>query len=140
MVELPPEILRDHIEQGSVYLFHIDEFPEKKHFCVILNKHPSEDCLIIYVYITKNIEAVVRCNRSPECTLVTIDPGEYSVLSVPSIINCNKVMRITLDELIEKKRQQKLYIKTKLPEEILNKIKNGVLASPLVVKIFKNLI
>ncbi|QYY58599.2 MULTISPECIES: hypothetical protein [Dehalococcoides] len=139
-MDLPPEIIRAQIKQGAVYLFPIDEFPEKSHYCIILNKNPLSDPILIYVYITKNVSRVVSCNNNSRDTLVFIGPEEYPILKFPSIIDCNELHTITLQDLITKNSKNELRIIEEISEYIWNKIANGVLASKRIESIYKKLI
>ena len=85
------------------------------------------------VYSSSRIEKVRRRRRDlPPETLVEIEPGDYPCFLVDSIVDCNIVMVKQIEELTKRLQAGKLKMKTQIEQHIVEKLRLGVRASPLV--------
>ncbi len=127
-------LLRLTLRGGNVYyLQHRAMTSVEPHYFVVLNLDPLGDELLIMLVASSKIDKVKWRNRNlPEVTLVEIEHSEYREFSVPSIIDCNRCFRFSKHELLQKLQQQVAIEKTSMPPDIIEKIRAGVIASPLV--------
>ena len=137
---LPASVLIDvTLQEGAVYYFinPDDSFKsEEPHYFVVLN-NPLDGIDTVLICATTKIgetQLFVVKRRLPAETVVRVRPEEYTEFSKETIFNCNHPFvysRSFLEKLIEDKRM----VKAALPiisNEILTKLKNGVLASTIV--------
>ena len=135
-------LLRFTLRSGSVYLFqHRDLFSEKPHFFVVLNLNPCCDEFLVLTVVSSQIESVKTRRRNlPSDTLVEITPAEHGDFTLESIVDCNTVFRKTRQELLLKLQSGQAFEKTPMPADILYKIRQGVLTSPLIEDSVKSLL
>ncbi len=135
-------MLRFTLRGGSVYHFqHRDLFSEKSHFFVVLNPSPASDAFLVFTVVSSKIESVKSRRKDlPTDTLVEICPSEYGDFTVDSIVDCNTVFHKTRQELLLKLQSGQAFEKTPMPADILGKIRQGVLASPLIEDSVKDLL
>lgn len=136
--------IRATIKEGAIYYFIEESFTRSNdpHYFVILNKKPLEDEALILVNATTKIEErkQMQKNMPPE-TLIEVSPTECCELTRDSIFDCNSVTEKSLDSLIAKLEENKLGIcREIMPTEILEKLRNGVIKSPVVNRSHKKLI
>lgn len=134
-MRIPPEIkIKSTIQPGSVYYFEEETLnsPEP-HYFIVININPQEDTVILLVCASSQIDKVLKRRRTCSVeTLVKISPTQYADFKTDSIIDCNSVFERTVDQLVEKLLNNKLRLKTEMSIEIVNKLRLGVLASPLI--------
>lgn len=84
----------------------------------------------------------VRLRRRglPSETLVEIGHDDYDEFPKQSIVDCNKVFRKSLAELVEDWRRRVVSPMKDLPKELLLRIQAGIMISPLVEEEAKALI
>ena len=89
---------------------------------------------------SSQIENVKRRNRNlPPATLVEIEPSEYNEFSKSSIIDCNRCFKVSKQELIQKLQQQVAQEKAPMSPKILEKLRVGIIESPLIEPEIKDL-
>ena len=127
---------------GSVYyLQHRSLSSADPHYFVVLNIDPHADDFLILLVASSNITGVKRRNKNlPTETIVEIFPAEYPQFSVPSIIDCNHLFRVTKQELLQKLQSGFAAEKTPIPQSILVKLRTGVLMSPLIEDVVKDMV
>jgi len=82
---------------------------------------------------TSNVESrLMWYSPCPPETLVILTHREYSEFTVRTLVNCNVVIPMTIDILVEKRKSGKLQMKTEMPLAIVERLRQGVLASPMV--------
>ncbi len=144
MVEVPPEIqIRSTLKPGAVYYFEDSRLDSSiPHYFIVLNNTPLEDAILLLVVSSSKVDKVKKrnINNNPSETLVEISPSEYSEFSVESIIDCNSIFLKSTKELIQKVIDDKLRLKNPISSELLNKLQNAVIASPLVEKPIKRIL
>lgn len=145
MIEISAEVqIKSTIKPGSVFYFVEETFSsDEPHYFIVLNKDPFNDKNLIMVCSSSQIQKVIqRCKylHLPESTLVEINKDEYSDFKVDSIINCNNVTQKAIQQLINKLVQGKLEVKWYVSEELLEKLRNAVICSPLVENELKKLL
>lgn len=102
------------------------------HFFVVLNHDPRSDACLLLVVSSSQIESVKRRRSSlPAETLVEIGADEYRDFTKDSIIDCNNVFHRTKAELQELMNSGGTH-KADIPRELLEKMRAGVLASPVI--------
>lgn len=131
MTRIPPEIIKASIKAGSVYYFPEDSFSSgDPHYFVVLNRNPRTDEAIIFGCGSSQIEKTLR--RRPNCspeTFVIITPEEYEDFPVKTIFDCNRTNNRSIEAIIAKYSQGKLEIKTEMNATLIEKLKQGVIAS-----------
>ncbi len=136
MVEIPPEIqISATLFPGSVFYF-VEELltSDEPHYFVTLNKNPITDVLLLMVCSTSKLDKVrlQNINNKLDETLIEVSPSEYSEFSTISIFDCNSVFLKTVSELVSKLSDGKLKLKSKIPDNILEKLRTVVKASPVI--------
>lgn len=145
MVPIPGFVkLTATIKPGSIYLFQQTKFSsDKLHFHVILNNRPIECSELILVNATSQVEKrlnFVKSRPIPLETLVIVDPSECSVLKQKTAFDCNSPSIYTPQELIERCDSGEFRVMGKISDNLLNKLRNGVISSPLVKQSIKDIL
>ncbi len=110
------------------------------HYFVVLNISPAKEDLLLLVVSTSQVEAAKRrYAQLPVETLVEIAPSDYAGFSKPSLISCNQVFPRTKRQLIEQLNNGGEQ-KSRMPKDILEKLRQGVLASPTVERYIKKML
>lgn len=100
-----------------------------------MNKNPCSEKNIILACANSNIEKYKRARRNcPETTLVEISPSEYPDFTKNSIIDCNRVIEKSIEQIISSKR---FSIKREMDALLVEKIRRGIIDSPVVEKRIK---
>lgn len=108
------------------------------HHYVIVNINP-----LLLLMITHNIDRVtkLRQNTCPYQTLVKIGPVQYDVLYEDSIIDCNDIDDSrTIEKITKLLKDKQLERKKPLDIKLIKNIYDGILASPVVTQITKEII
>ncbi len=124
------------IKPGSVYYFLENTWETtESHFFIVTNKDPCNEENIILACANSNIDRIKRLRRNcPETTLVEIAPSEYPDFSVNSIIDCNRVIEKSIEQIISSKI---LKVKEEMDFILVEKIRRGIIDSPVVEKRIK---
>lgn len=129
---LPLE-LRSGVRAGSVFYFRSRELTSAEpHFFVVVNRDPLGSELLLLTIVTSNSNDVRVRNRTRLQTVVEITPAEYNEFSVASAIDCNTIFEKPLSELADMVRRREVRYHVDLPQEIFDKLRTAVLASPVV--------
>ena len=133
--------LRLYLRSGSVFYFQDRNLTSPQpHYFIVVNNSPLGDDFLILAVSSSRIEKVKARRQSLPCeTLVEVAMGEYSGFTKPSIIDCNYVRRCSRAELLQQLNQGGEQ-KADLGKEVLGKIREGVLVSPLVERETKKLL
>jgi hypothetical protein len=142
-VNVPYEI-RLSLRQGTVYYMAERGLSSvEPHYFVVLNQNPLESKLLLLLVATSQVEKTKgRISRKnlPSESLVVIDAAEYDDFSKESCIDCNKLFNKSLEELCEQWRKREVRAHKDLPRELVEKLIEGVKASPLIAEEDKALI
>jgi len=130
------------LRSGSVYyLQHREMTSPEPHYFVVLNSNPSANEFLVLIVASSKVETVKRRRKNlPESTLVEIAPTDYSEFSQQSIIDCNQCFRFSRQELLNKLQQRVANEKKPIPEDIVDKLRQGILASPLIENEIKEMV
>ena len=134
--------VRVGIQQGQIYNFSPEDEVDN-HYYVVLNKNPKSDTeLYLAMFTTQKDHArkLIELRRLGSNTLVEVKNGECSFLprSLDSVINCNFVLRISIDDLILRIEQSNGTVRyPTLEEGFMNRVKEGILASRLISPVIK---
>ncbi len=139
-----PYEIRLSLRQGTVYYMAERGLSSiEPHYFVVLNQNPLESKLLLLLVATSQVEKakgrILRKNLPSE-SLVVIDDAEYDDFSKESCIDCNKLFNKSLEELCEQWRKKEVRAHKDLPRELVEKLIEGVKASPLIVEEDKALI
>jgi hypothetical protein len=114
------------------YFQHRELTSAEPHYFVVVNTDPIGDQLLLMAVASSKLESVRRRRRNlPPETLVEIS-HDYDEFPKQSIVDCNKVFRKSVAELVEDWRWGVVKPKKDLPKELLILIQAGVRMSPLV--------
>lgn len=139
-IKIPPDKqIKLTIQTGTVYFMNLinkgydDETP---HFYVVLNKTPKTDSKIIMCWITTESETHTNIiqNKNFSDRFVRLTDKDYDELTAPSVINCHNFEERSLDEIISKLEEGKLFTKKQMNIEIVTNIRSKLLNSPTLEK------
>jgi hypothetical protein len=137
---LPVE-LRLGLRAGSVYYFQSRELSSgQPHFFIVVNRDPIATKLLLLTIVSSKVDKVRIRNRERPHTVVEISPMEYSEFKMLSAVDCNVVLEKSLSELSGLVWRKEVRYHKDLSPEIFGKIKEAILASPLVADELKLLI
>lgn len=141
----PPDLplpLRLTIRPGTVYYFqHRGLTSGEPHYFAIINADPPKSRVIIMTVGSSQVDTLrARRKNMPPETLVQVEPSQYPDFTKSTIIDCNQVFELSVEELVQKFNAKELRYHRDLPREVLEKIWRGVRASPRVDESHKNLI
>lgn len=127
---------------GSVYyLQHRDLSSGEPHYFVVLNRDTTRDEILVLAVSSSNIAGTQQRSRNlPLNTLVEISPAEYPDFTKNSIVDCNYSFQVTKLELLQKLQMGLAREQLPMPEQILARLREGILASPLIENAIKSLL
>jgi hypothetical protein len=98
-----PIDLRLSLREGSVFYFQERTLSSAEaHFHIVVNNPLVQQVLLLTV-VTSKIEKVRYWRRDCLETLVELAPADLpKILTRPSIVDCNRLIRIPLDEFCER--------------------------------------
>lgn len=136
-----PMNLRLSLKAGCVYYF-VDRgtTSSEPHYFVVVNKDPIGSKVLILTIITSNIDRVRRVRRTASQSIVEFGPTEYTVLKVPSIVDCNVPFERDLSDFAERWQRQEIEECSRISDVLLARLVSAVLASELVSDEIKNLL
>jgi len=145
MVDIPSAIqIQALICPGRTYLFKADEHKsDKKHFHVVLNRDPKHDAEIVLVTAT-SID-FDQCSDYwsdlvRQEVIVQAIAGDADFIKHPTMFRCDKPLLKTKSLIMQKLELGLLKQLDLVPEELLNKLRQGVLNSETVSEDIKALI
>ena len=137
-------LFKNTVQKGSVFYFVEDTFEtDRPHFFVVLNDDPkNEKILILVCAVTLSVKVAFLYEKFKYLreTMVDVTPSLCSFLKHPSIFNCNSPIEKSFLVFIDKLKDGKLKHVGEVNQELLSKLRDGVLASPLVTKECKKLL
>ncbi|MFA6522345.1 MAG: hypothetical protein WCT24_02000 [Patescibacteria group bacterium] len=144
-MDVPAEIqMRATIKCGSVFYFIEESFVgDKPHYFVVLNRFPLlDDGLILICAVSLDMHVIERVEQLgyERVTLVDVTPEQCALFQRPTLFDCNTVITKPMGVLIQKLRNQTLRRCTSISEELLEKLREGVLQSRQVSEKVKKLV
>ena len=142
LIDIPPDIqIKSTIQPGSVYYFTEESFTNPEpHYFIVVNKAPLEDKFLILVNSTSQIERAIKRTRHTPNTLVKIDNTEYTIFTRVSVVDCNSVTKKTIDEIVSLLKSKQLACKPEMSIGIVKKLRDAVIASPIVENHIKEML
>ena len=137
-----PFELRLSLRRGTVYYFqHRGLLSEASHYFVVMNTDPKRDTVLLLAVASSQVDKIRerRKNLPPE-TLVEVSPGDYVGFTKPTLVDCNQVFELDRAELVSRYEAKSIRSHPDLPGEILDRVREGILASPRVDEAYKELI
>lgn len=129
---IPPE-LKWTLRNGSVFYFVARELHSTDpHYMVVINRDPLGENLLLLCVFTSKVEKLKFRHRENPQTIVEVSPVEYLDLRVPSAIDCNYICRRSLEQMAQMIREKKIGYQRDLPASALERVRQAVLASPMV--------
>jgi hypothetical protein len=135
LIDIPPEVaLKSSIKPGSVYYFHDSDLTsDQYHNFIVINVDPLSDEILLLVVASSQIDKVKWRTRSlPKQSVVEISPQKYPGFTCKSIVDCNEVFYKDIGLLIQKLSDGQLFFKTEMDASLVQRLRNGVVSSPLV--------
>jgi len=137
-----PLELRLSLREGGIYYF-----TERKlasalpHFHIVVNDPLSQQVLLLTA-VTSKIEKVRYRRRDCLETLVELSPNDLpGILTRSSIVDCNRVIRIGLDEFCGRWTRKEIASFDKdLPTALRNALRKAIHASEIVPPEIKTLV
>jgi len=135
-------LLRLTLHGGAVYyLQHRSLTSPEPHYFIVLNVDPSGDAFLVMGIASSKVASVRDRSRNlPLETLVELSPADYPEFTRQSIVDCNHCLRVTRHELLEKLQAGLAAEKTSLSAEMVGRLRQGVLASPVMEAEIKDLL
>ncbi len=128
-------VIRGTIRPGSVYYFHHEDFLHSTdpHYFAVINIDPTvEQVILLVCAFSGKFKVFQRRANLPPQTLIQVTPSQYSGFIYPSIFDCNDVYTENLENLIRRLGNAQLKLKPELDMQIVEQLRKGVLASPLI--------
>lgn len=137
-----PFELRLSLRRGTVYYFqHRGLLSEAAHYFVVMNTNPQRDTVLLLAVASSQVEKIRERRRNlPPETLVEVVPGDYAGFTKSTLIDCNQVFELDRAELVSRYQAKSIRSHPDLPTDILNRVREGILASPRVDEAYKELI
>ena len=142
-MEIPPEAaIKATIKPGSVFYFPEETLSSiEPHYFIVINVNPLTDHELILACASSQIQKTKRRRKYyPPETVVEITSSEYKDFPTNSVIDCNRVILKTLEQVIQKRSESKLILKERMETSLVNKLRQGVLTSPRVENKIKALL
>jgi|SRR5438552_5717792 len=141
MAHVPIE-LRLSLREGSVFYFQERTLSSAEaHFHIVVNDPLSQQVLLLTV-VTSKIEKVKYRRRDCLETLVELAAADLpQILTRPSIVDCNRLIRIPLDEFCDRWTRKEIYSFDKdLPLFLRKALRKAIHASRIVPDEIKALV
>ena len=134
MTRVSPKIIKASIISGSVYYFREEQLSSNEpHYFIVLNLNPKTDEVIILACASHQIEKTKkRRSNCPKETLIIITPKQYCDFPKLSIIDCNRIIPLNIHQIMSKYEHNALDVKTEMDIMLVEKIRQGILASPQI--------
>ena len=136
-MELPSSVLLGQtLKPGTIYLMDDNIFNNGlPHYVVVINKDILKDSSLFLIPGTSKIDKrklyVNKMGLSLK-TLVITNPTECKFLSCPTVFDCNGLLERTIDEIEDKSNNGQIRAIYNINEDLLKKIRDGVVASRLI--------
>lgn len=141
MAHVPLE-LRLSLREGSIYYFTERKLASAQpHFHIVVNNPLIQQVLLLTV-VTSKIEKVRYRRRDCLETLVELGADDLpKILTRPSIVDCNRVIRIGLEEFCRRWIRKEIASFDKdLPARLRNALRKAIHASKIVPDEIKALV
>jgi hypothetical protein len=137
-----PFELRLSLRRGTVYYFqHRGLLSEASHYFVVMNTDPQRDTVLLLAVASSQVEKIRERRRNlPPETLVEVAPEEYEGFTKVTLIDCNQVFELDRAELVSRHQMKSIRSHPDLPVDILNRVRDGIIASPRVDEAYEELI
>ena len=143
-MDLPKDvILKVVLRPGAILLYKDDAFPDKAHFFVIINMTILYNQPLFLLCATSQVvkkQAFISSRNLPLETLVIVHPADCNFLKKETVFNCNSVLERPIEMIKEKIDNSEIKKYAEVTGDILGKLRNGVLISPLVPEKIKRII
>ena len=126
--------LRLSLREGTVYYFahHTLSSPEP-HYFIVVNSDPLTQKVLLLAVVTSQIDKVKLRHRACPETLVEMGPQDFSVLTKPSIVNCNDLKEIPLADFYARFVATKIrYFDKDLPAALKKALSKAIHASAVL--------
>lgn len=141
----PEDFIKLILKPGAVFYYVNEKLTSKEpHYHIVLNHTPQTDSLILLAVSSSSVEKVkniARLKKYPPETIIEITNKEYSDFTKNvSIVDCNNIFISSSDDLIKIYKNTGINAKYEMSENIVQKLRNGVLSGPFVEPSIKNIL
>jgi hypothetical protein len=133
MAHVPAE-LRLTLREGSIYYFQERTLSSAEaHFHIVVND-PLRQQVLLLTIVTSKVDKVKYRRRDSLETLVELGPSDLpNILTRPSIVDCNRLIRISLDDFCERwGRKEVAAFDKDLPPRLRAALRKAIHTSKLV--------
>ena len=141
MARVPLE-LRLSLREGSIFYFKERKLTSaESHFHIVVNDPLTQEVLLLTV-VTSKVEKVKYRRRDCLNTLVELGPRDLpSILTRSSIVDCNRITRISLDEFCGRWARKEIGCFDKdLPASFRDALRKAIHASKILSDEIKALV
>ena len=102
---------------------------------------PLRDTVLLLAVAFSQVDKIRERRRNlPAETLFEVAPHEYEGFTKNTMIDCNQVFELDRAELVSRFQAKSIRSHPDLPLNLLNRVRDGILASPRVDEAYKELI
>lgn len=138
-----PLDLRLSLREGSIFYLQDRKLTSPEpHFHIVVNADPLGQEVLLLSVVTSKVEKVkFRC-RDRLHTIVEMTPADLpEVLTKDSIVDCNELTRVSLEEFCERWTRKEIKIfGTDLPETLRRIVRGAIHASDILADELKALV
>ena len=123
------------LREGSIYYLQERKLTSQEpHFHIVVNADPFGQEILLLSVVTSKVEKVKIRRRDCLQTLVEITPADLpKVLSMDSIVDCNDLTRVSLEEFCERWTRKEIQVfPMDLPESLRHGIRRAIHASEIL--------
>lgn len=143
-MDLPKDVLlKATLRPGAIFLYNDDAFPDKAHFFVVINITILYNEPLFLLCATSQVvkkQAFISSRNLPLETLVIVRPSDCNFLKKETVFNCNSVLERPIEMIKEKIDNNEIKKYSEVTSDILEKLRKGVLKSPLIPERIKKII
>lgn len=134
--------IRAIIRPGTVFYFSLEGFSSSyPHYFVVVNRRPLTDPVVLLLCASSQVEKrLTWYSACPPETLVIVYPRQYNEFTVKTVINCNEVYQVTIQQLAKKRDSRLLAFKSQMSDSVVESLRRGVIASPMIERWIKALL
>ena len=134
--------LRLSLREGSAYYFTDRSLTSPEpHFFFVLNSSPLTQGVLLLGVVTSKVPEVKQRRRATPDTIVEISPQTFAILKKLSIVDCNDLKQVQLEEFNARFQRKEIRCFDKdVPAPLRNALRKAIHASPIVPDELKALV
>jgi hypothetical protein len=126
--------LRLSLREGAVYYFtERTLFSPQPHYFIVVNSDPMTQKLLLLSVVTSQVDKVKLRRKGCLETVVELTPETFELLKKPSIVDCNDLKEVTLDEFNQRFLDKEIgYFDKDLPAPLRKALRKAIHASTIL--------